>query len=262
MPREKPSNTGAGHKGPGNGNKPADGKDKPNGLEWGPGIRNLGLGKKSADEKLNFLINELLEIKQQVSKLDSIQASTDTLAKKLSGVTARTTELETAVTTNTARLREVNDQLSTLETAVKKQEGNITTIVQLKHEISKSSAKTITQMNQLVDTQGQQVQSFKSSKKMVKKEIMKEVDKKIDKIREEERCRAFKKEAFKNRLNLIIVGLKEEENKSALVQAADFFKNALQIKDLEITTAHRIGSKSEDDSHYARPIWVKLKKLC
>lgn len=265
MSRNKPASAGSGKapggsgKAPGAGKKTSDGKGKQSGTETG--ISGFMKGTKSADEKLSFVINELLEIKQQVSKLDAIQASTDSLTEQLSGVTSRTAELETAVRTNAARLGEVNDQLSTLQTTVKKQEKTVTSMVNLKADIEKSSAKTVKQMNELVDTQGQQVQSFKSSIKMVKDDIMKEVDKKIEKIREEERCRALKKEAFNNRFNLIVVGLPEDENKNALQQAADFFKNSLNVKAIEITSAHRIGNKTEGEGNYARPISVRFKNL-
>lgn len=242
MPKDKPIHSGARGSGGGKGPK---GK----------------LDKESADEKLTFVINELLQIKQQVSKLDSIEATTKALADQLSGVTSRTSELETKVTANTARLREVNDQLSTLQTSVKKQEGNIATIVKLKEEINATSAKTISRMNELVDTQGQQVDSFKSSIKVVKKDIMKEVDKKVAKVREEAQCQSLKSQAFANRLNLIVVGLSEEEGKTAQMQVTDFFTNTLKVKDVEITTAYRMGTKSEEDEHYARPIFVRFKNI-
>lgn len=78
-------------------------------------------------------------------------------------------------------------------------------------------------MDKLVDTQCEQVESFKSSVKYVKQDIMREVNWKIGKVREEVYRQSLKSQAFNNRRNLIIVGLAEDENKSALSQANDFF---------------------------------------
>lgn len=108
----------------------------------------------------------------------------------------------------------MNDQLSTLKATVDKQASSISSIKNLKQELQKASANTVSQINELVSAQGQQVDTFKSSIKHVKQEILKEVNKKVKKVRKEARCQALKSQAFNNSLNLIIIGLAEAENVS------------------------------------------------
>lgn len=216
-------------------------------------------------DKLSLVLAELKDIKQEIkqqgSKLDSIDNKTAALADQLSGVIGRTAKLETAVATNVTGLREVNDQLHTLKAAVDKQERAISSLANLKGDINEASTKTLTKMNELVDTQGEQVAAFKSTTKVIKLDIMSEVNKQIQKIKEENYCQSFKTQAFNSRKNLIVIGLSEEENSSPLDQVRNFFVQTLKVQDVHIKSAYRIGDKPNADSGYARPISVKFKNV-
>lgn len=113
-------------------------------------------------------------------------------------------------------------------------------------------------MNELVDTQGEQVEDFKSSTKIIKQDIMGEVNKQIQKIKEENYCQSFKNQAYGNRKNVIVVGLAEEDNLGVVEQVKNFFTQTLKVQDIHIKSAYRIGDKPENGSGYARPISVKF----
>lgn len=231
-------------------------------------IKSTGSKAKVSDDQqdtLTLVLAELKDIKQEIkqqgSKLDAIENTTASLAEQLSGVIGRTVDLETAVTTNAAGIRDVNDQLCSIKAAVAKQGKSLASIVTLKEDIKESSTKTLRKMNELVDTQGEQVEAFKSSTKVIKQDIMSEVDKQIKKIKEENYCQSFKNQAYNSRKNLIVVGLAEEGDSSAVEQVKNFFKQTLKIKEVFIKSAYRIGDKPDDGSGYARPISVKFRNV-
>lgn len=201
-----------------------------------------------SEDKLSLVLQELKEIKQDMklhgSKLDAIENTTASLAEQLSGVVSRTAKLEEAVTTNTEGIREINDQVSSLKATVSKQGSAISSIVTLKEDIQKSN---------LIE--------LKSNVKVIEHAIMKEVDKKVAKIKEEMHCQSLKTQAFNNRLNLVVVGLKEESNKSALKLVKEFFTQTLKINGVGVAAAHRIGNKPDKDSTYARPLVVRFNTL-
>lgn len=68
-------------------------------------------------------------------------------------------------------------------------------------------------------------------------------------------------QAFNNRLNLVLVGLKESDNDSAFTQALSFFKSTLKLTKLSIDVAYRLGHPPARDSPYARPIVVRFSHI-
>lgn len=120
---------------------------------------------------------ELKNIKNQVSKLDIIEASTTTLAKDLADVIGRTAGLETAVSSNTTSLKEVNNEIVTVKKAIGKQEKSLSNLSAWKEGIIKSNSQTVSKMNDLVKTQQRQVDTFRDQTDHFKKELLAEMDK-------------------------------------------------------------------------------------
>lgn len=231
------------------------------------------------------VLEELKEIKSQMVKVVQIEANTESLAKQLIEVSSRTAQLEEAVASNTTRLREVDEEIVTIKTFVGKQDCAINSLKSYKTEIAATTSKSINQMNALVDEQQSQVESFKSCAKAIKQDILSEVDKsclkivqdeaekvcerivkrelklineRCDSMASESHCNRFKNQAYNNRLNLIVVGLNEDEQKSTNELVKEFFSQTLKISNPKFKSALRLGSKQKEGSQYYRPIMVKF----
>lgn len=234
-------------------------------------VNSSGSKSKAADpsdDKLSLVLSELKDIKQEIhqhgSKLDTIENTTASLAEQLTGVREKTAKLETAVAANASGLKEMNEQLSALKATVAKQESIISNLTNLKEDIKKSSSEAsdaVEKMNELVATQGDQVESFKSTTTYITQDVMSKVNKKIRKIKEESFCQSLKTQAYNSRLNLIIVGLAEEESTSVPHQVKNFITQTLKIQEVDVKAAYRIGSKPDEGSGYARPISVRFNNL-
>lgn len=244
-----------------------------------------GAPKEDYGASIKLVLSELQEIKSQMSKIVKIEASTESLANQVVGIANRTAEIDTAVKSKTARLREVDDEIATIKTFVGKQENTINSFRKLKEECQASTSKSVAQMNALVGEQQTQVETFKSSVKIIKKDILVEVDKSCntlfqenflgevderikreiksyaDKVTKDNHCSSIKKQAYDNRLNLVIMGLAEEEQKGTVEVVKDFISNTLKVTGAEVIDADRLGPQPEDGIQYNRPILVKFRKF-
>lgn len=222
---------------------------------------------------LTMVLEELKEIKTQMARVVKIETSTESLAKQLIEVSSKTSEIAESVASNAARLREVDDEIATIKTFVGKQECAINSLKKYKVEVAASTSKSVSQMNALVEEQQSQVEAFKSCTKVIKQDILREVDKscekvvktelkrindRVDSIASEAYCNRFKNQAYNNRLNLMVVGLTEDDQKSTNELVREFFSNTLKVGNAKFKNALRLGSKPGEGSHYSRPIVVKF----
>lgn len=244
-----------------------------------------GASQSTDQTILARVLEELKEIKSQMAKVVKIEANTESLAKQLVEVSSRTSEIEEAVASNAARLREVDDEISTIKTFVGRQDCAIKALTNYKAEVAATTSKSINQMNALVDEQQSQVESFKSCAKAIKKDILCEVDKsceglvkgeidkscekivrrelkhindRVDSVVNEAYCNRFKNQAYYNRLNLIVVGLNENDQKSTIEVVKEFLSQTLKIGNPKFKTALRLGAKPGEGSQHSRPIMIKF----
>lgn len=68
-------------------------------------------------------------------------------------------------------------------------------------------------------------------------------------------------QAFFNRHNLIIWGIREHKRNSAFKQATNFFNSKLNLPNLSIDVAYRLGKPPLQGSSYNRPIVVKFARI-
>lgn len=228
-------------------------------------IDTLSFDKDDPAKTLMLVLTELREIKTQMVKLNSMEATTASLAEQLGGTIKKTEELEKAVSGNSAKLNQLDEEVISLNSKMGKQQKALSGFKSMKEEIAKSSAETIAQMNDLVDEQRQQVDSFNSGTKQLKKDILAEMDKRMDKKMEkmnnDRHCQKLKEQASNNRLNLVLVGLEEIAHQSTTQVVKDFLDEALGLKRIEIKDARRLGPSAESGNNYVRPIVVNFRKL-
>lgn len=217
------------------------------------------------EKALMLVLEELKEIKTQMVKLNRIENTTASLAEQIATTITRAGELESSVSKNTSKIQEIDERVDSLKTKVEQQDGQLQSLKLMKDEISSSTDKTIAQMNTLIDTQRDQVDSFNSGAKQLQKEwkddVMAEMKKEFQKLENAKHCQSLKDQAYKNRNNLVVVGLPEDPEKSTLQVVQAFFKDSFKLQNLDIGTASRLGSQPEVGNEYARPVLVKFNKL-
>lgn len=251
------------------------------------------LYKEDPGKTLMLVLTELREIKTQMVKLNSMEATTAALAEQLGGALKKTEELEKTVSGNSAKLNKLGEEVIALNAKMGKQQKALSGFKSMKEEIAKTSAETISQMNGLIDEQRQQVDSFNSGTKQLKEDIIAEMDKrtekrikeiennsgnnklkedilaemdrrwdkKMEKIDNDSHCQKLKEQASNNRLNLVILGLEEIAHQSTTQVVKDFLADSLGLNRIEIRDARRLGSNAESGNNYVRPIVVNFRKL-
>lgn len=208
------------------------------------------------------------------------------MSNQLSGVVERTAELETGVTSIAARLREVDDELITLKAKVENQGNLLVSTKAWKEEVLQNNNKNVSRINELVVIQQKQVDSFHDNVNQIKQSLLEEVDKKVDQkvqaakttlqkeakkeaadlkkeLKEElekgRYCQSLKNQAFNNRLNLVVTGLKPDEQKTDFEAVSEFFSKTLEAGEVSIASVRRIGPLRDDGSGYIRPIVVRFR---
>lgn len=242
-------------------------------------------------ETLKQVLADLQEIKSTTSKLHNIEEATATFSKDLQNVTKRTTSLESALEASTTRVRELDEEVSTLKEMVRKQERSISSLQRMKEELSKSTDKKMQKMNELMEEQKDQVKSFQSTSDHLKQEIFQVMDSKLEdrspsndhitqeliqvintkidsKIASKSETDAqeahyhdLREQAFHNRYNLVVSGLNEDKHKSTIALVKNFLSSTLNITNVDIQSASRLGSTPEEGSSYSRPILIKFAQL-
>lgn len=229
-----------------------------------------------------------------MTTLPKIERSTELHTQQLAGVLQRTTALESAVSEATGKIRKLDDEVATLKSVVEKQknlsislkntnddlfkknEATMTEMENMKQEFEKTTTATIAEMNELIQKQRDQIQSFNEQTKSIKRDMLTEVEgkmvrmsketknelhEKINKVEDQCNYNSLKSKANQNRQNLVITGLKEDKDKTPWDSAKDFLSNTLKIKDLQYDVAYRLGAAPSEESSYARPLVVRFNSV-
>lgn len=225
-----------------------------------------GLSKEDPGKALLLVLQELREIKTQMVKLGQMESTTASLVEQLASTVNKTGELEKTAAANKSDISSLNKELKEIKTRVDSQDSKLVKLQNLEDDITESSEKTIAKMNDLIDTQREQVDSFNSGAKLLqkewKREVMAEVNKKLESMeREREKERYYQKlkdQAFRNRQNLILIGLPEDAGKTTTQIVQNFFSETLKTQKVKFTSTHRLGNPPQAGSTYARPVLVKF----
>lgn len=206
-------------------------------------------------------------------------------ALQLQTINTNAASTERKVSTNSCQIKEMTEELQALRKIVDSQQQEIKELHKIKQdlaktkqEFSKTSKKSISEMNSLVEQQGQQVQSLRTIRKDIQTEsqqqkeelqsfkalhidIQKEVQQQLKQVNEDIAFKELKDKAFKNCHNIVILGLPENMSYSTFSVAIHFFKTKLKLRNLDVETAYRKGSSPSDDSGYIRPLVVRFSRL-
>lgn len=225
-----------------------------------------GITKEDPGKALLLVLAELREIKVQMVKLHQLESTTASLVGQLTTNTSKMGELVETVSQNKTDIGEVKKDMDSLKTKVETHSSQLVNLQELKEDITKSNDLTVAKMNELIDTQRDQVDSFNSGAKQLqkewKREVMMEVKQKFEEMEKEKEkekhFKSLKDQAFRNRYNLVIVGLPEESEKTTPQLVKNFFSENMKISKVKIVSAHRLGSQTATTTNYNRPILVKF----
>lgn len=197
----------------------------------------------------------------RMDKLDKIAETTESLNNQMLSIAQRTSALENKVDMNMTNIKALFDKIESLQKTVQDQGKTIASLKNLKENLDKTTQKTVREMNNLIDIQRQQVDTFHNTTAWFKKEIYKDVDEKILKLSQDVSFNALRDQAYYNRHNLVITGLPEDKSKNPRNQVIDFLTNTLRITNFDIDVAFRLGAPPPEGSKYARPIVIRFPRL-
>lgn len=230
-----------------------------------------------------------------LEKIDKIDKTTDAVSSQLKAVIERTIEIEEAVKINAATIADVQEQtfstktaveqhdrdidklkslesvveqqkkdigkLKTLEPSVHSHDKDIKGLKTLEATLTKATGKVVDEMRGLVMEQRKQMDAFQTSSKQIKSNVAQLVEEKVLQVKKELDFKSLKKEAFSKRFNLVFTGLQEDPQKDTRAIVKDFVSNTLNLKDVNVGSALRIGSPQSENSNHNRPVAVSFANL-
>lgn len=230
-----------------------------------------GLGKMDKQCRDGQLVSkELKEVKKEVAHIKEVEQSVSSIRKELEKVSSNQN--------NDNVVKEMQKEIKSLRQTVEKQQDTIQNLHKIKDDFTKTSHKTVGEMNKLIQAQKEQVHEFKNIRtnfhqesqnqkdlldnlKSTNQEMQKDTQQQFQRISEDLAYKKLKDQAFNNRNNVVIIGLPEHATNNAYSVATTFFRTTLKIrKRLEVETAYRIGQTPPEGSHYIRPLVVKFAK--
>lgn len=234
--------------------------------EAGSGQTTTELAKEDPGKILMLVLSELKDIKTQMVKLHQVETTTASLVGQLATNTSKMGELVETVTQNKSNIQNLNKEVGTLKKTVEAHSSQLTELKDFKEEISESSDKAVTRMNELIETQRDQVDSFNEGAKRLQiewqKEVMLEVNKRFEEMKKEKEKEKYyeslKDQAFRNRYNLVVVGLSEDPEKTTVQIVKNFFSDVLKTPKVRFISSHRLGVQAEASNTYNRPVLIKF----
>lgn len=161
-------------------------------------------------------------------------------------------------------MQEVNTELESLKATVELQGRAIVKLTTIKADIIKKNNDAVDEMNVLVGQQKEQVNSFQNMTKTIEQNVLDQmeerVDEKVEQVSQDFSFKSMKDQAFKSRHNLIITGLEENSDKTAVTAAKDFCRT-IGVNNINLTVAQRLGSAPQEGSSYCRLLLLKFSSL-
>lgn len=234
--------------------------------------------QSSPEDPWHLTYTELRVMRGRMGTLESVEAATLEFAKQLQALSSRTANTETGVASNTNKIKELGEEIRTLRKTVEDQQNTIQDLNKVKEDFAKKSHQTIDEMNTLLRSQKEQVESFSSIRKDFVREVKVQKEQiaslKVDRAEAKVEAKQWFQEfsdnvaytklqdkAYQNRHNIVIIGLPEHDTHSSYSVAMKFFKTELGLKRLRVEVAYRMGRTPSEGSSYSRPLIVEFSQL-
>lgn len=136
--------------------------------------------------------------------------------------------------------------------------------IKINSDFAETSNNKVAEFTHLIGVQQQQVDGFHNTNQKIQDTIQENVqqymEERLKVWTEEADLKALKDKAIRNKNNLVIIGL-QEDDKPPLESASHFISSTLGIKDVQVDVPYRLGQPPPEGSSYARPIWMRFTKL-
>lgn len=231
-----------------------------------------------ATEKLSEQVSGVL---QRTTALEDLTSQNSNLIKELQ---AEVRGLKSTVASQEEIISELKDLKSTvashqkiiaeckgLKATIVAQEEVISELQALKNEVpiikadfTQKSQEQVQEFSRLIGVQQKQVDGFHETNNKIQEVIQDNItqyfQEQMDTWTKESDYKSLKDQANRNKNNLIIIGLPEED-RSPLASASEFVSSTLGIKSVHIDVAYRLGPPPPEGSSYARPILMRFTHM-
>lgn len=126
------------------------------------------------EDPWHVTFNELRTMRARMGTLEKVEAATLDFAQQLQALTTRTSSNEAKISQNTDDITALKEEIYKLREKVESQQNTITNLQKVKDEFSQKSHKIVSEMNTLLEQQGQQVESLKVIRQDIKTDIKKQ----------------------------------------------------------------------------------------
>lgn len=185
-------------------------------------------GKKTEDERWNFIMNKLINIENNTCNLTQ---DFNTLSTKVEGQAGLLEEVKTATASNEKSINELYKNLEAVTAEVDR--------------------RVAAQMKLREASMQQENFSFKAEVLKEAKDMIREETKEIKDDVLQGKCN-FRK------INLLVVGIKEAEGENLKEKVSSFFTKNMALPGIKMDASYRLGKPGGDN---ARPILVRFSSM-
>lgn len=254
-----------------------------------------GLPPSNPADPWHLTYNEMKAMSTRMAKLDTIERDVATLKTQMNEVVTRTRNLEAIVRNHSDDIKTFKTTISGLQATNAKHDSSIEELWSFSNNVATKADQRVKELKEAIQENIYRLDAIGDVKAEVRKQVdvhIKEITKVIkegvtNEVRKEfseqikRNTQVAKKDlqnvintnahycqytrlqdqAFNNRLNLVLLGIKEDDRESAFTQAANFFKFTLNSNRVSMDVAYRMGRPPPEGSPYNRPTIVRFSYM-
>lgn len=257
-------------------------KDQPPGFNLPP---------STPEDPWHLAYTELRAMGKRMAQLDKIERDVTSLKTQMETVSKRTEQLENVVRNHTSDINSVKSDIAGIKSSIEKQNESVEQLWNYAEELAAKTDQRVRELKQAIQENINKIGQFANIKKdirnevatmirdspqIIKNELKKELGEQVRKHSQATKddvnnilnrhahdiaYKGLQDQAYFNRHNLVLLGVKEHDQDSAYSQASNFFRSDLKLSNLSIDVAYRMGKQPAQGSSYSRPILVKFAKI-
>lgn len=250
-----------------------------------------GLPPSNPGDPWHLAYTELRAMGKRMTQLDKIERDVESLKIKMETISTKTEQLESTVQGHTKDINSMKSAINEVKSSIKKHDESLAQLWSYAEDIAAKTDQRVRDIKQAIQGNIDQISRFANIKKDITKEvdtliressqiIKNEIKKEFnDQIRRNLQAtkedfnntinrhahdiayKGLQDQAYFNRHNLVLLGVQEHEQDSAFTQASKLFRSNLNLSNLSIDVAYRMGKPPAQGSSYSRPIIVKFSKI-
>lgn len=244
-----------------------------------------------AYSEMKTMALELRSVSLKMSQLDKIEKDVVSLRTQIEGISAKTKDLETAIQIHSTDINAIRSSLADTTSNVDQNDASLEKLWAFSEEVASKADQRIHEIKQAIQENIDKIEQIGDVKAAINQEVTTQIKDILQVFKQEfkRECgeqmkrnaqatktelytvinrnahdfayRNLQDQAFFNRHNLVLRGISESGRESAFTQASNFFTSKMNLSNLSIDVAYRLGKPLVHDSSYDRPIVVKFSKI-